>query len=170
MVSMYIMCIDNGQYNKYFVFAENSDLSYETRKMINQTRRIDAMIKKEQYEMGWLSPLKMCKRACLPTKANAERILSQSRIESELKHARKFLIKNQRKEWLELVRREIALWGWYDKRAKKLYKSREDEEVESAPAQKKRKIEVEETKLSHKVLCQVLGYNDNREEEDQSKI
>ena len=71
---------------------------------------------------------------------------------------------------MKLVRREIALWGWYDKRVRKLDMSREDEEVESAPARKKRKIEVEETRLSHKVLCQVLGYNENREEEDQSKI
>ena len=97
MVSMYIMCIDNGQYNKYCVFAEDSDLSYETKKVIDQTRRLDAMIKKEEYEMGWLFPLRMYGKVYVLTKANAEMILNQSMIESEVKHARKFLIKNKGK-------------------------------------------------------------------------
>ena len=126
------------------VSSESSDVSYGTKEVVRKIKGVDMMINQEREEIRRLGPLRKDGREIVANYKNAKKIWNRSWDKSEVEKAKRFLIMQQRKEWLKKIRRELTQWGFYEKRVRKLNMSLEDDEAESEPAQKKRKIRIEE--------------------------
>ena len=149
------------------VFASDcSNISYNTKRLRQKIKNIDKMIREEKVRMGFRRPLRENGWIIVASKENCKRVWKHSRYAAEVEKARQLLVLYQRIDWLWKIRRELVQWKLFEIRVRALNREIRDDEAESKQAKKAKRDRIEEIQIKHKVVCDILGYDANRKEED----
>ena len=143
-------------------------MTTHTKRVRQKIARIDMLIRDDRVRIEWLCPLQENRRSQLLTLRNCNRIWKYGKNEEEVEKARRILVLHQRRMWLHEIKEELAQWSFCDKMVRQIKEKygNGDEEVESKLSKRAKRKRAEEIQLRHKVARQILGYDDNRKEED----